>query len=571
MLSAVLDQKQTTLHEKDKQHINTALQMGRHMSFTLNDLLDMIHLKEGKPRLNLTEVNLSPIITGLVDMLQFMVKGKPVRIINKVASNLPKVYADENRVIQVVFNLLHNAVNYTDEGAIYINAVIEKSDIRVIVSDTGTGMTSEALAKIFEPYERGELVNDRATKSGVGIGLTISKQLVELQGGVMEASSTLNEGSKFTFTLPTASGETVRTNNYVQSAQVLKSSSQSKENEYIHKDTLQLNDLPRILVVDDEPINLQIIDTILIGEDYHIASVTSGGEALQLVNSHRWDLVISDVMMPKMSGYQLTRAIRKSYSVTELPILLLTARSQSSDIKAGFSAGANDYVTKPVEPVELRSRVELLIKMKQSIYQQLKMEGAWLQAQIQPHFLFNTLNSITALSEIDLDRMRVVIDEFAKFLRSKFQFKMIDELHPIEEELDIVRSYLFIEQIRFTDRLHVEWDLDDYKNVYIPLLTIQPLVENAIQHGLMTCYEGGTITISITRSNLGVTVSVRDDGVGMDEATVESVFNKNTNRDSGVGLINTHLRLARHFGDGITMESEHGKGTTVSFNIPIKE
>src|SRR5699024_1318898 len=145
------------------------------------------------------------------------------------------------------------------------------------------------------------------------------------------------------------------------------------------------------------------------------------------------------------------------------PILLLKARSAPQDIQTGFLVGANDYVTKPVEKLELQSRVKALTTIKQSVYKRVKLEAAWLRAQIQPHFLFNTLNSLMALSEIDIDRMKELLMNFNEFLRNKFQFHYKDELISIDQELKIVRSYLNIEQVRFGERLEVVWELDDYE------------------------------------------------------------------------------------------------------------
>src|SRR5690606_20063566 len=119
----------------------------------------------------------------------------------------------------------------------------------------------------------------------------------------------------------------------------------------------------------------------------------------------------------------LARTIRERFTISELPILLLTARSQLTDIYAGFAAGANDYVTKPVDALELKYRVWSLTTLKQSVDESLRMEAAYLQAQIQPHFLFNTLNSIMALSELDLDKMRDVSEAFATYLRCSFDFR----------------------------------------------------------------------------------------------------------------------------------------------------
>ncbi|WP_338030903.1 histidine kinase [Fervidibacillus halotolerans] len=282
-----------------------------------------------------------------------------------------------------------------------------------------------------------------------------------------------------------------------------------------------------------------------------------------------WDLVISDVMMPNMSGYELTQIIRKRFTLTELPILLLTARSQPKNIQSGFLAGANDYVTKPVEPLELRARIETLTMVKRNVRQHLQLESSWLHAQIQPHFIFNTLNSVIALSEIDLEKMRDLLGNFSYFLRNKFQFKNMDVLIPIEEELNMVRSYLYIEQVRFGDRLKVQWMIDEQCNdLKVPFLSIQPLVENAIRHGLMKRIKGGKLIIQIIGDINMAKISVMDDGVGMDEEKIRKILIENRlDTKSGVGLINTDRRLKQHFGSGLHIQSKVGHGTTISFTV----
>src|SRR5699024_10713691 len=166
---------------------------------------------------------------------------------------------------------------------------------------------------------------------------------------------------------------------------------------------------PKVLAVDDDPLNLQILKNILSEDRYEIETVISGKAALKKLAFAEWDIVISDVMMPHMSGYDLTRSIREKYSISELPIILLTARSNPEDIYTGFLSGANDYVTKPVDAVELNVRVNALTDLQTSIKERLGMEAAWLQAQIRPHFLLNTLNAIVSLSVTDIDRMRRLI------------------------------------------------------------------------------------------------------------------------------------------------------------------
>lgn len=303
-------------------------------------------------------------------------------------------------------------------------------------------------------------------------------------------------------------------------------------------------------------------------EEYELVTVTSSDEALTYLNKKDWDLIIVDVMLPKISGYELTRIVREQFSLSELPILLLTARNQPEDIVTGFVSGANDYVTKPIEGLELKVRINTLTNLKQSISDQLRTEAAWLQAQIQPHFLFNTLNTIVSLSEIDTTRMTNLLIEFGNYLQKSFDLKNLQRVVPLEHELELTRSYLFIEKERFGERLNIVWEIDEFIKVNIPSLSIQPLVENAIQHGILKRVQGGTIHIQILDEESHVKVAIIDDGVGMSEAQIKQVLKYKPDHTHGIGISNTNKRLIKMFGKGLQISSNPDQGTSVSFTIP---
>ncbi|MED0705101.1 ATP-binding protein [Aneurinibacillus aneurinilyticus] len=569
---AVLEREQHSLNEKSVKDLETVLSVGRRMTLMLNDLLDVMSLKESNPKLKMRVLSIQTIATGALDMLHFMTEGKPIQLINHIPEEFPKVFADENRVIQIVFNLLHNAVKYTNEGEISIRGYVKDGRAHIAISDTGIGMDEETMRRVFEPYEQAD-PGKTMIEGGFGLGLSISKQLVELHGGTLQVSSVLGHGSEFTFTLqladPAILQEETETKIHTSIAftEAALAASVPPFDSISGQQPQILTDRPRILVVDDDPVNLKVLETVLSSEQFDIMTVTSGKKALAVLDSKEWDLVISDVMMPQMSGYELSRTIRRQFTITELPILLLTARSQPEDIENGFLSGANDYVTKPVDALEIRARVRTLTEVKQSVREQLRMEAAWLQAQIQPHFLFNTLNTVYALSEIDMDRMRNLLEAFSNFLRDKFKFQSADELVPIEEELSIVRSYLYIEKERFDDRLQVTWEISGCKQLKIPLLTIQPLVENAVRHGIMKRARGGNIHIRLSDYETYAKIVVADDGVGMDEEMVQRIFMKQSDTTSGIGLSNTDRRLKRHFGRGLQITSKPGYGTSISFIV----
>lgn len=561
---AVMDREETVLSERSAGELNTVLNVGKRMNLLLTDLLEARDLNRIKPRLNKQVIALEPIATGVLDLLQLSSDMKQLKMVNKIAKDFPAVYADENRVTQILFNLVGNAVKYTNQGGVTISAVKKENYAEIHVTDTGIGVSGEMKKRLFLPYEQ-----DNATsgmqEGGFGLGLSITKQLVELHGGEIWASSEEAEKTTFTFTLELASPQAA--------VQLPEQSIQAavKRAEKGEAELPRLNDgqTPAVLLVDDNPASLLALNSILSEDRYDTVAVTGANQALEEMKKREWDLVISDIMMPEISGYKLTGMIRERYSLTELPVLLLTGGN--ADIQAAFLAGANDYITKPVEPVELKARMDSLITMKRVAEQQLQFETAWLQAQIQPHFLFNTLNSILALSEWDVEEMRKLLNELSNFLRSKFRFQQLKDLIPLDEELNIVRSYLYIEQVRFGEALQVKWELEDYQGIHVPFLSIQPLVENAVQHGIRNRQGKGTVIIrlKIDSAHSKAIITVEDDGAGIESADIPKILQGESGSESGVGILNVEKRLHQHYGRGLLIDSTLNKGTSVSFEIDI--
>ena len=574
MAQTVLEDGRQSLDEKSKGNLELITTLGQRMSLMVNDLLDITRLKENHIRLNKQSLILKGVVSGVFDIIRYMIEGKPIELRVDIPENFPKVMADENRLVQILFNLIHNAIKYTNEGLIVVHCDIRDGMAYIQIEDSGIGIEEDVQQRIFQPYEQVDS-SMTALGGGLGLGLSICKQLVELHGGILEVHSSLGLGSVFSFTLPiddhaveqqiTDSVEDgLRTVDVITSQWIAESSSALTSPKFI-SDVRR----PRVLAVDDDPVNLKILRNILSEDYYDITAVTSGKEALTWLGKEEWDLVIADVMMPHMSGYELTRTIREKFSISELPILLLTARSQSEDIYTGFLSGANDYVAKPVGGLEIKTRVRALIDLKQSVTEKLRMEAAWLQAQIQPHFLFNTLNTIASLSDTDTTRMVILLEKFGIYLRKSFDNKNMMRVVPLEHELELLRSYVYIEQERFGNRLQLVWDVPDFINIELPPLTIQPLVENAVKHGVLTRTRGGTITITMTENDGYVEISIMDNGVGMDEHKLNNILSGHPDHKKGIGLLNTDRRLKQIYGKGLLIRSVLGEGTTVSFTIPI--
>jgi len=569
----MLGDKEASLSLEQKKQLELHLNINKRLSLLVEDLLDITRLKEQRIVLKWEAISLLSIVTGVMDMVKLSIGEKNVTMRKTIPADFPLLWGDEQRLVQIIFNLLHNAVKFTEEGSITVSARVENSWAIINVEDTGIGINEKELATIFKPYKQGKKQNDNLVE-GLGLGLTVCKRLVKLHGGTIDVESTLGEGTTFSLTFPLAKeAERVSPARIVEEEIVgTKVSSHVSTIEHFVEKDIKPKATASILLVDDDYTNLLIIQQVLEAEQYRVTTAMDAKKALAILKSNPVDLVISDVMMPMISGYELTRQIRKRYSLAQLPVLLLTARTQSEDLLTGFTAGANDYIKKPVDALELKARVQGLINLKQALKEHTQMEGAWLQSQIQPHFLFNTLNTIASLGISDVPKMQRLLEEFSTYLRYSFDFKNAEPVIRLSNELAIVRSYVYIEQQRFGERLQVDWAVDPKIDIFIPPLSIQPLVENAIKHGLLRKENGGTVRIEVKQESNHYQIIISDDGIGITDEEMATLFKlsdeDNKKKTTRVGLRNINKRLRQLYDTKITVKSVPEKGTTVSFNIP---
>lgn len=562
--SILVDEKEE-LTPENRKSLQLLLRVGKQMSFTLNDLLDSTRLQGQQLQLNIRPVRVQSIASASLDMIEFVMYDKKLALRMEIASDFPTVLADENRLIQILFNLLHNAVKFTDEGTITLQATHDKRTATICIQDTGIGIKDELQDQIFNRFVQKD--TEAGSIGGVGVGLAICKQLVELHKGTISVESVYGKGSTFSFTLPLADCES---ENLLQTTSMQRDKEMFDESDWLLEEEPSTLNKPHVLVVDDDAVNIRILRRLL-QTSYRVTAAMNGKEALRLVDTSVFDIVIIDVMMPHMSGYELTKLIRRRYSISELPIILLTARSQPEDILTGYLAGANDYVAKPMDAVSMQSRVQVWIRLRQAIKEQSRMEAAWLQAQIQPHFLYNTLNTIASLADIDPPRMMRLMDEFGNYLRQSFHTQNIEDFVALVDELSLTKSYLYIEQVRFGDRLKIRWEIVEEEGLFIPPLTLQTIVENAVNHGVLKRVEGGTVVIRIHKADTYYEVIVEDDGIGMSVEKVHQLLDETPKEEKGIGVANTQRRLKRLFGQGLDITSEIGKGTTVKFQIPYNK
>ena len=330
------------------------------LTHLVGDLLDFSKLRHKNLELQRTTVDLRPVAEVVLTLSRPLVGAKRLELRNAVPPDLPTADADENRLQQILYNLVGNAVKFTESGWVKISAAVDNGMLEVSVTDTGIGIAESHQKRIFDAFEQADASVARE-HGGTGLGLAVTRQLVELHGGKIQLKSQPGEGSSFSFNLPIAETSEASVPQTLIDAAAPPAPSgavlvdRARLLAEIAAD--QAAEGPRILVVDDEPINLQVVRNYLAHENYRLTLAGSGEEALRLLEKKSFDLILLDVMMPRISGYEVCRQLRLQHSMSDLPVIFLTARSQDVDVVDGIHLGANDYLIKPVSRDRLLARI----------------------------------------------------------------------------------------------------------------------------------------------------------------------------------------------------------------------
>lgn len=340
---------------------------GKRLTHLVNDILDFSKLKNKDLDLSIQPVDIYATVSVVLKLSEPFIRNSDLKLINAVSKDVALVDADENRLQQIFYNLIGNAIKFTEKGHIEIAAEAKDNLLLISVTDTGIGIPESKFEDIFKSFEQADGSTQREF-GGTGLGLSVSKQLVELHGGTIGVRSVVGQGSKFTFSLPLSTRSREKID--IDSADLDENVQQVDKNFEDQVEAISshegLQKAPtNILIVDDELINRRVLENHLTVAGYGVTEVAGGKEALALIDKGvQFDLVLLDVMMPNMSGYEVCQTIRKKISNSELPIVLLTAKNRVSDLVAGFNVGANDYLTKPFSKNELLSRIKAHLNLK---------------------------------------------------------------------------------------------------------------------------------------------------------------------------------------------------------------
>ncbi|WP_248924424.1 ATP-binding protein [Paenibacillus hamazuiensis] len=368
---SLLDGVAGSLPQAARNNLAVVMSSGQRLSRLIDDILDFSKLKHRDVILRPSSLHLYPAVALALAALEPIARKKGLALINEVGEQTPPVIADENRLQQMLYNLIGNAVKFTEKGFIRLAAHTEESTggawVVLTVADSGIGLSPEQLELIFEPFEQAD---SPYSSGGTGLGLSITRKLAELHGGRLSAVSEAGAGSTFSLALPAAAEAAPVPD--PESAPPVKESAAGADLIWMPDDTeftdhmpaMSLeNDGPLILVVDDEPINLRVVANFLLWSRFRVATASGGKEAIRLIEELGPDLVLLDVMMADLNGYDVCREVRRTRNAGELPIVLLTAKRQPADVVQGFDAGASDYLSKPITRRELLARVHVHLEL----------------------------------------------------------------------------------------------------------------------------------------------------------------------------------------------------------------
>lgn len=342
-------------------NLQMIIQSGKRLENLVNDILDFYKMKHQELALKISPVDLYTIAEHVIAISTPLAQTKPIQLSHTVSTTLPLIKGDEDRIQQVLFNLIGNAIKFTQKGEINLSATEKNGEILISVKDTGIGIPLDQQDKIFHSFEQIDGAADRQY-NGTGLGLAIAKQFVELHQGTLSVSSMPHKGSTFTFNLPIAEDQAALKRRKSNLPSINKIEFSPVEFQTPEPST---GEGKTIMIVDDEPVNLQILFNYLSLKDYKVTTASSGKDALQQIENNKPDLVLLDVMMPNMNGYKVCQAIRKQYSPIELPIIFLTAKNQINDLLKGYTVGGNDYLSKPFLQEELMARSETQLKLSE--------------------------------------------------------------------------------------------------------------------------------------------------------------------------------------------------------------
>lgn len=648
-LESLLKGDRGPIPEALQRHIAVMHQNGLRLLKQINNLLDLTKLDAGRMVLRFRQGDLGAFFRGLVASVTPMAERKRIELKGQEEEALPqRTYFDCDRLEKIVLNLLFNAIKFTEPGG---RVTLRwgragEAQLRVHVTDTGIGIAKADLPKLFKRFSQVDASTNRRYE-GTGIGLALAKEIVELHGGRIELESQPGLGSTFTFTIPLVI-EPPQEEVAVEAAHgvggdALRADWTHELHVAAERQLVGITPEPtppqspsfspangqQVLVVEDNPDMREFIAFELQGE-YRVLKAVNGIEGVRVAGEAMPDLIISDVMMPEMDGYQLCREIRKDPRTMHMPIILLTARADMAMKIEGLEHGADDYLTKPFNAQELRAKIKSLLEQRRlereiqqrnealeaaleelkatqaQLVQSEKMAGLGMLVAGMAHEINNPINfaknslsvlqrawddlkpllaqrdvetaATEAVEDVEaslgivkngVSRTEQIVSQLKAFVRKDQNRKVA---FPIQEGLAST-----LELIRPTMGKQIVLHADMQSTC--PILAVPGKLNqvwmNLLQNAVQAVGESGEIWVESRDHEHMVTVMVRDSGPGIKPEHLPRLFEpffttKPVGQGTGLGL-SVSYQIVRDAGGRIDVKSEPGQGAEFTVVLPLAQ
>ncbi len=336
--------------DSQKESIAQILQAGWHLLKLINEILDLAVIESGKVSLSLEPVSLCEVLSECQAMMDAQAIQHGIQMTFPVMDKPSFVWADQTRLKQIIINLLSNAIKYNKaNGTVIVKCEVQESDrIRIIVNDTGAGLVPDKIAQLFQPFNR--LGQEASGVAGTGIGLVVTKQLVELMDGVIGVESSVDVGSQFWVELRSTAAPDLRVEQSKQSAPYLPPS----------PDNLIQSSL---LYIEDNPANMKLVEQLIeLRSDIKLLTAVNGTLGIELARAFQPDMILMDINLPGISGIEALKILREDPCTAHIPVVALSANAMLRDIDLGLEVGFFRYLTKPIRVKEFMETLDVVLE-----------------------------------------------------------------------------------------------------------------------------------------------------------------------------------------------------------------
>ncbi|MBL7871772.1 MAG: response regulator [Cyclobacteriaceae bacterium] len=456
-MASLLSQNPTK--EEQRTYLNATRSAADNLKVIINDILDLASIESGKIQLEKIGFNLNDLLHSLIDTYGVQAAEKGVKLSYSLAKDTNKIFiGDPVRLNQILINLIGNAIKFTHTGSIHVSVNTEKIKdktyfLKFDISDTGIGIPKSKLQTIFESFSQADASVTRKY-GGTGLGLTIVRQLVELQKGSIRVSSKENEGSTFSFTLAYQVGKT----EFFDESKL-----------YKPKQTSQLKNA-YVLLVEDNDINRLYASSILKMWGCHFETAENGVVALEKIRNNSFDVILMDIQMPVMDGFETTKAIRQGDPTKkEVPIIALTANATQKDFEKCIAAGMNDCITKPFTQDDLFKTLtkylgEKLTFKQQPIHKEIKTPDTFVDFTYLKKVSNDNQEFIQEIINTFLDSMPETITDIRTHLQNKNWSHIGKVVHKIKPTITLMGIHTLKDKI-------LELELETKKGINDEVLT----------------------------------------------------------------------------------------------------